>query len=75
MGNRRATAKRAFGEISQLPSRRYRARYAGPDGSRHSAPITFVAKIDAEGWLVEQERLISRGAWRPPTGQVRDAPY
>ncbi len=74
MASRRAKVKRAFGEISLLPSGRFRARYTGPDGSRHSAPITFVARIDAEGWLVEQERLISRGAWRLPTSQLRDAP-
>jgi hypothetical protein len=54
MGSRRPTAKRVFGEISRLPSGRFRARYTGPDGNRHSAPLTFVAKIDAEGWLVEQ---------------------
>ena len=56
MGSRRATAKRVFGEISRLPSGRFRARYTGPDGNRHSAPVTFVARIDAEGWLVEQVR-------------------
>ena len=66
MGSRRAKLKRGFGEISRLPSGRYRARYTGPDANRHSAPLTFVARIDAEGWLVEQERLISRGIWRPP---------
>ena len=68
MASRRAKGKRAFGEISLLPSGRFRARFTGPDGNRHSAPITFVAKIDAEGWLVDEERLISRGQWRPPTG-------
>jgi len=74
MGSRRATAKRVFGEISRLPSGRFRARYTGPDANRHSAPLTYVARIDAEGWLVEQERLISRGEWRPPARQVREAP-
>jgi len=74
MGSRRAKLKRGFGEISRLPSGRYRARYTGPDANRHSAPLTFVARIDAEGWLVEQERLISRGEWRPPARQVREAP-
>ncbi len=74
MGSRRAASKRVFGEISRLPSGRYRARYTGPDGSRHSAAVTFVAKIDAEGWLADQERLISRGDWRRPTGQLRDTP-
>jgi integrase len=78
MSGRRAKLKRGFGEISRLPSARYRARYTGPDANRHSAPVTFVARIvariDAEGWLVEQERLISRGEWRPPARQVREAP-
>ena len=72
MGRPRAKGKRGFGEVGQLPSGRYRARYTGPDGSRHSAPITFVARIDAEGWLVDQERMISRGEWEPPARQVRE---
>jgi hypothetical protein len=66
--------KRGFGKISRLPSGRYRARYTGPDANRHSVPLTFVARNDAEGWLVEHERLISRGGWRPPARQVREAP-
>jgi integrase len=74
MGSRRATTKRVFGEISRLPSGRYRARYTGPDGNRHSAAVTFVAKIDAEGWLADQERLISRGDWRRPMARLRDTP-
>lgn len=72
MGRQRAKVKRGFGEVGQLPSGRYRARYTGPDGGRHSAPITFVARIDAEGWLVDQERMISRGEWEPPARQVRE---
>lgn len=58
--------RRGFGEISKLPSGRFRARYTGPDLARHSAPVTFVTRLDAEGWLVAQERLISRGEWEPP---------
>ena len=64
----------ALARSPSFPSGRYRARYTGPDGHRHSAPVTFVARIDAEGWLVEQERLISRGDWQPPACQVREAP-
>ena len=71
MGRPRAKVKRGFGEVGQLPSGRYRAHYTGPDG-RHSAPITFIARIDAEGWLVDQERMISRGDWEPPASQVRE---
>ena len=58
---RRPAGKRAFGEMSKLPSGKYRARYTGPDLRRYSAPVTFVAKMDAEAWLVSQERLLSRG--------------
>lgn len=32
MGRPRAKVKRGFGEVGQLPSGRFRARYTGPDG-------------------------------------------
>mgnify|MGYP002392898991 CR=1 FL=1 len=67
---RRPAGKRAFGEISKLPSGKYRARYTGPDLRRYSAPVTFVAKMDAEAWLVSEERLLSRGEWEPPRKAV-----
>ena len=68
MGSRRAKAKRGFGEVDALPSGRFRARYTGPDGARHSASITFMARIDAEGWLVDQERMIRRRCTRSCSG-------
>lgn len=74
MARRKTQAKRVFGEISKLPSGRFRARYTGPDLNRHSAPGTFVARIDAEAWLAEQERAISRGDWRVPKKVVAQAP-
>lgn len=58
--------RRSFGQIDRLPSKRYRARYVGPDGVRHSAPATFARKGDAEGWLAAESRLISLGSWTPP---------
>lgn len=62
----RRSRKRAFGEVTRLPSGRFRARYTGPDRHRYSAPITFTARIDAEAWLIAQDRAISRGDWKPP---------
>ena len=58
--------KRGFGEIERLPSGRIRARYTGPDLQRHSAPITFETKLDAEAWLVDERRLIASGEWLAP---------
>lgn len=65
--------RRGFGRLSKLPSGRYRARYTGPDGDLHSAPHTYSAKIDAEGWLAGERRLIDLGQWTPPAtrGQKR----
>lgn len=49
---------RTFGEMTRLPSKRYRARYWGPDGRRYNAPTTYVARTDAErgGWLTRSGR-------------------
>jgi integrase len=59
--------RRGFGAIEKLASGQYRARYTGPDLKRHSAPLTFNSKLDAEGWLVDERRLIQSGDWLPPS--------
>lgn len=59
--------KRTFGEVSKLPSGRYRARYSAPDGQRHSAPHTFTTKGDADAWLTLRRSEVLRDEWTPPT--------
>lgn len=49
-----------------MPSWRWQASYIGPDGCRHSAPTTFSDEITAEGWLVDERRLIEREQWTSP---------
>lgn len=74
-------SRRSFGQISRLPSKRYRARYADPHGAltaageplRHPAPTTFDTKQDAESWLAAERRLIERGEWTPPQARKRQA--
>jgi excisionase family DNA binding protein len=41
----------SFGSIGRRESGNYQARYRGPDGRMHSAPMTFARKSDAERWL------------------------
>jgi hypothetical protein len=41
--------KSSFGSVRTLPSGRIQARYTGPDGLMHRAPITFTTKGDAKG--------------------------
>lgn len=55
--------KRGFGSIRRLPSGRYQARYTGPDTAVHKAPNTFDTRLDAEAWLTDRRREISRGDW------------
>ena len=63
--------KRGFGQILRLPSKRYRARYTGPDTQLHNAPSTFEAREDAEAWLVDERRLIAAGTWTPPAHRTK----
>lgn len=59
-------AKRGFGTITRLPSKRYRVRYTGPDVQIHTAVRTFQTRLDAEAWLTDERRLIDAGCWTPP---------
>ncbi len=57
-------AKRTFGSVDRLPSGRYRARYLGPDGRRHTK--IFDTKADAWAWLATQQTDLLRKSWRAP---------
>ena len=65
MPRKKARTRRSFGQLDQLPSGRWRARYTAPTQARIAAPHTFAEKIDAEGWLAEERRLIDLGVWTP----------
>ena len=64
-GNNKGT-RRTFRNIRKLPSKRFQARYVGPDGVEHRAPFTFTAKGDADRWLANEQVKITQGTWRPP---------
>ena len=60
--------RRGFGEVERRVSAAgkvtYRARYAMPDGTRHTR--TLVTKMDAEAWLAAERTLIDREEWTSP---------
>lgn len=60
-----ARDKRQFGTIRKLPSGRYQALYTNAAGKRVTAPHTFAARIDAEGWLHERRRETEMGRYNP----------
>jgi integrase len=68
--------RRRFGAIRRLPSGRWQARYAGPDGVVRPADDTFETKADAEDWLTVKEAELLEGEWiDPDAGAVLVADY
>lgn len=61
------TSRRRFGRVRKLPSGRWQARYAGPDGHDRAAPGTFATKTDATKFLSATEVDMGRGTWLDPT--------
>lgn len=64
--------RQGFGNVSKLPSGRYRARYRDPRaqapqvGPWVNAPYTFTLKAEAEQWLARARTSITNGTWQHP---------
>ena len=73
----RPQKREAWGRLRKLPSKRWQARYTGPDDKTYSArteddkPLTFLTKSDAREWLNGVHAKIGRGEWLPPAEAVR----
>jgi integrase len=65
MGKGRKRA-RSFGTARRLPSGRWQVRYYDQAGVRHTAPRTFLSKVDANRYLAQVEADLLRGAWTDP---------
>ncbi len=69
MADRRVKVK--FGNVRQLPSGRFQARYRGPDGLVHKGAMTFDTRGDAEQYLATIRSDMVREEWSPvPTAKV-----
>jgi hypothetical protein len=65
------TAHRGFGNVRELPSKRYQASY-WHEGVRHKAPRTFRTQTDARDWLTSEKAKLLRGDWSDPgAGSLR----
>jgi integrase len=54
---------RRFGNVRRLPSGRYQARWAGPDGYVHKAPATFATADEADAWLAGELVARATNSW------------
>lgn len=62
----RRTTRRSWGTLRTMRSGRVQASYLQTDGRRYYAPHTFTTKMDAEGWLANERKLIEIDEWTPP---------
>lgn len=53
-----------------MRSGRIQASYVYDDGKRYYATHTYESKIDAEGWLANERKLIELGEWTPPESRA-----
>lgn len=60
------TARRRFGRIRRLPSKRYQVRHLDGAGRLVTAPQTFATKTDADRYLAAVETDQGRGRWTDP---------
>ena len=63
--------RRSFGEVSRLPSGRYRARYVVPGEGKVSAPNTFATKGDADRWLTLRRAELLKADWTATVSGTR----
>lgn len=63
---RQDIAKSMFGNVRQLKSGKFQARYTCPDGLTHKAPATFYLKGDAYSWLEAEQKALYLGVRKPP---------
>lgn len=66
----RKSSRNQFGNTRKLPSGRWQARYTGPDGKRHTAPVTFNTKGDANTWLAMRSAEVTEHRWKPPAPEA-----
>jgi integrase len=58
-----------------MRSGRTQASYIADDGRRYYCPHTFDTRMDAEGWLQAEHKLIDRGEWTPPEMRAKQVTY
>ena len=63
MAQRSSGGRRAFGNVRQLPSGRFQARFEDERGDQHKAPHTFATKGAAGKWLSAQQTARAGGTY------------
>jgi integrase len=72
MAAQKTARRRSWGTLRTMRNRRIQASYIyDGDGRRYYAIHTYDSKMDAEGWLASERRLIEMGEWSPPESRAK----
>ena len=63
MSKRTRGGRRPFGNVRELASGRFQARFEDENGDEHKAPSTFATKGDAGDWLAAQQTKRTAGTY------------
>jgi integrase len=62
---------RGWGWVRRVPSGRWGASYVWPPGlERHYPLATYATRMDAEGWLRDERKLIDQDLWTSPKSRA-----
>jgi integrase len=71
MATPKTPRRRTFGTLRTMRNGRIQASYIyDGDGRRYYATHTYDSRIDAEGWLANERKLIELGEWSPPESRA-----
>jgi integrase len=71
MAAKKTATRRSWGTLRTMRNGRIQASYINhEDGLRYYATHTYDAKLDAEGWLANERKLIDLGEWSPPEARA-----
>lgn len=63
---KKASTRRSWGTLRTMRNGNVQASYVHDNGRRYYAKQPFETRMDAEGWLSGERKLIDLGAWTPP---------
>ena len=70
MAPKKTVRRRSWGTLRVMRNGRVQASYIADDGRRYYALHTYDNRMDAEGWLANERKLIELGEWTPPESRA-----
>jgi integrase len=70
MASRKTPKRRSWGQLRTMRNGSVQASYIADDGRRYYSTHTFETRMDAEGWLANERKLIELGGWSPPESRA-----